>query len=112
MKWLLKRLHEPSTWRGLVWLATFAGLSLRPDQADAIVAVGIAVAGLLGVFTSDAPKPDLPPVELQARPMPAVDLDLGDGAERLRRIVQADRERGFGAVGRNETVERQSGWNG
>lgn len=55
MKWLLARFKEPSTWRGLVWLATVFGLSLRPDQAEAIVSVGMAVAGLLGVFLNDAP---------------------------------------------------------
>lgn len=71
MNWLLRRLREASTWRGLVWLATVAGLSLRPDQAEAIVAVGMALAGLLGVFLSDEPKSvkiELPPIALQGRP--------------------------------------------
>lgn len=70
MKWLLARLREPSTWRGIVWLATVAGLSLRPDQAEAIVAVGMALAGLLGVFLADEPKNvniELPPIDLQGR---------------------------------------------
>lgn len=71
MNWLLARLREPSTWRGLVWLATVAGLSLRPDQTEAIVTVGMALAGLLGVFLRDEPKsvrPDpLPPIALQGR---------------------------------------------
>jgi len=53
VKWLLARLREPSTWRGLVWLATVAGLSLRPDQVEAIVTLGMAFAGLLGVFLAD-----------------------------------------------------------
>lgn len=70
MSWLLRRLREPSTWRGLVWLATVAGLSLRPEQAEAIVTAGMALAGLLGVFTTDAPKTvrvELPPIELVAQ---------------------------------------------
>ena len=69
MRWLLRRLREPSTWRGLVWLATVAGLSLRPDQAEAIVTAGMALAGLLGVFLADETKsvPTLPPIELQGR---------------------------------------------
>ena len=80
MNWLLNRLREPSTWRGLVWLATVAGLSLRPDQAEAIVTVGIALAGLLGVFLSDEPKPiNLPPIDLQSRPG-ADDAAWGIGA--------------------------------
>lgn len=53
MRWIIARLHENSTWRGIVWLLTVAGLSLRPDQAEAIVTVGMALAGLLGVFLSD-----------------------------------------------------------
>lgn len=71
MHWLLNRLREPSTWRGLVWLATVAGLSLRPDQAEAIITAGMALAGLLGVFLADEPKTipmALPPIDLQARP--------------------------------------------
>jgi len=45
MRWVLARLREPSTWRGLVWMATVFGLSLRPDQAEAIVMAGMAPAG-------------------------------------------------------------------
>jgi hypothetical protein len=56
MKWLLDRFREPSTWRGLVWLATVAGLAIRPDQSEAIMTFGMALAGLLGVFLSDEPK--------------------------------------------------------
>ena len=65
--WLLDRLREPSTWRGLVWLATVAGLSIRPDQAEAIVVAGMTLAGLLGVFLPDEPKSvkvELPSVDL------------------------------------------------
>ena len=83
MNWVLARLREPSTWRGIVWLATVAGLSLRPDQAEAIVTVGMALAGLLGVFLCDEPKsvrPDpLPPIDLQGRPESG-DAELGIGA--------------------------------
>lgn len=70
MNWIMRRLREPSTWRGLVWLATMAGLSLRPDQAEAIVAAGMALAGLLGVFLADEPKQvfKIDPIELQGRP--------------------------------------------
>lgn len=44
-------LREASTWRGLVLLATAAGLQLDPEQEDAIVAAGLAIAGLIGVFS-------------------------------------------------------------
>lgn len=96
MNWLLRRLREPSTWRGLVWLATVAGLSLRPDQAEAIVAAGMALAGLLGVFLSDEPKSvriELPPITLQGR-AESGDVALGIGAmqpiDELRQSVPTD----------------------
>jgi len=57
MNWILARLREPSSWRGIAWLLTAFGLSLSPDQADAIVRAGMALAGLLGVFLSDE-RPD------------------------------------------------------
>ncbi len=82
MNWWLARLREPSTWRGLVWLATVAGLSLRPDQMEAIVTVGMALAGLLGVFLRDEPNTvrfELPPIDLQSRPESG-DAELGIGA--------------------------------
>ncbi len=50
MTYLLERLKEPSSWRGLVMLATSVGLGLSPEQANAIIAVGTAVAGAIGVF--------------------------------------------------------------
>jgi hypothetical protein len=86
MTWFLRRLREPSTWRGLVWLATVAGLSLRPDQAEAIVTAGMALAGLLGVFLADEQKPKvpaLPPIELQG---PAGAGDAWAGADPVRLV--------------------------
>lgn len=56
MKWLLARLKEPSTWRGLVWLLTVCGVLLTPEQTEAIVLAGMSLAGLLGVFLTDEPK--------------------------------------------------------
>lgn len=48
---LFDRLQEPSTWRGLVWITTALGFGVSPDQMEAIVGAGCAVAGLIGVFT-------------------------------------------------------------
>ena len=60
LTWIVNRLREPSTWRGLVWLATAAGVSLSPDLWESITALGMAVAGLIGVLTRD----ELPPIDL------------------------------------------------
>jgi hypothetical protein len=65
--WLLNRLGEASTWRGLVWIITVSGVLLTPEQTEAIVLFGMALAGVLGVFCSDKPQTVnvvLPPVDL------------------------------------------------
>ncbi len=66
MNWLLTRLREPSTWRGLIWLLAALGVSIRPELWDSITAVGMAVAGLLGILLSEAPRRvdvHLPPLD-------------------------------------------------
>ena len=76
MSWLLNRLREPSTWRGIIWLLTVAGWSLRPDQAEAIVTFGVTLVGLIGVFLPDPkPQPALPP--RVALPSPAGGREAG-----------------------------------
>lgn len=53
LQFFRQRLSEPSTWRGLVALATAAGVSLDPTQIAAIVSTGLALMGLLGAFLPD-----------------------------------------------------------
>lgn len=63
----MNRLREPSTWRGIVWLLTACGLTLRPDVWEAITVVGMAIVGLIGVIISENPEVttvQLPPIEL------------------------------------------------
>jgi hypothetical protein len=48
---------QPSTWRGLTMIASACGIVLNPDVATAIVALGMAVSGLIGVLAG----PDAPP---------------------------------------------------
>ncbi len=50
---ILARAKEPSTWRGLFLFLTAAGIPIAPQMADAIIATGLAVAGLIGVVTPD-----------------------------------------------------------
>ena len=50
MNFLLERLTENSTWRGLVMIATALGVQLDPTQANAIIAVGLSIVGLINVF--------------------------------------------------------------
>jgi hypothetical protein len=51
--YILERMKEPSTWRGLTLLLTAAGVPLAPAVSEAIIAVGLAVAGLIGAVTPD-----------------------------------------------------------
>lgn len=68
-EWVVARLKEPSTWRGIVWLATTLGVSLKPEVWEQVVAVGMAVAGLIGILSSEPPK-TLPPIEPVGRSEP------------------------------------------
>lgn len=54
MDYVVERLKEPSTWRGLIWVASSAGLIISPDSAEAIVTLGMLSAGLVGVIASDS----------------------------------------------------------
>ncbi len=55
--YILARLQESSTWRGLILLATAAGATLSPEQAAAIVSFGLALAGAVAVFFADKSQP-------------------------------------------------------
>jgi hypothetical protein len=54
-RYLLARLQEPSTWRGLVLIATACGTAISPAQQEAIVTVGLMVAGLIGAAFPEKP---------------------------------------------------------
>jgi len=56
LDYALKRLREPSTWRGALALLTAVGIKLQPDQMEAIVTVGMALIGAVGVFAPDPKK--------------------------------------------------------
>lgn len=55
-RFIAARLAEPSAWRGLLFIATSVGIVLRPELQNAIVAAGMALAGLIGVAVPD-PSP-------------------------------------------------------
>ena len=56
MAYLLARLKEASTWRGIALLLTAFGVQVAPEVQDAIISVGIAVAGAVGVLFPDSTK--------------------------------------------------------
>jgi hypothetical protein len=99
MNWLLARLREPSTWRGLVWLLTALGVSLSPDAWAHITTIGMAAAGLIGAITREEPTQveiQLPPIDLigksqagwaDAQPSPSP-VRTDPAADQLRRPVR------------------------
>lgn len=50
----LELLREPSSKRGLVCLLSGIGAIANPEQAEAIIAAGLMVAGAIGILTRDA----------------------------------------------------------
>lgn len=53
MKYILDRLKEPSSWRGLVMFATAFGVSVNPELMDSIIAAGTGLAGVIGFVFKD-----------------------------------------------------------
>ncbi len=53
MNYLLERLKEPSTWRGLLALATALGVKLHPEMQEAILSTGLALIGMINVFRTE-----------------------------------------------------------
>jgi hypothetical protein len=49
MNYVLERLKEPSTWRGLLALATALGVKLHPELQEAILSTGLALIGLINM---------------------------------------------------------------
>ena len=47
---IIEQLKQPSTWRGIVMVATSVGLVVEPQLADKIIVAGTGVAGLIGVL--------------------------------------------------------------
>lgn len=56
MAYLLARLKEASTWRGIALLLTAFGIQVAPEVQEAVISVGIAVAGAVGVLFPDSTK--------------------------------------------------------
>lgn len=52
-RFAVARLKEASTYRGLMLILTALGVVLRPEVGEALIAFGMAAAGLIGVFVPD-----------------------------------------------------------
>jgi hypothetical protein len=54
--YILDRLAESSTWRGITLIATAAGIVLSPEQSAAICSAGLALVGAINVFRKEGKK--------------------------------------------------------
>jgi hypothetical protein len=52
-EYILARAKEPSSWRGLFLILTAIGVPVAPELAEAIITVGLGIAGLIGVAAPD-----------------------------------------------------------
>jgi hypothetical protein len=58
LKFIVARLGEISTWKGGFLLLTACGATLAPDLQNAIITIGLAVVGALGVAAPDPTRPE------------------------------------------------------
>lgn len=54
---ILDRLSQESTWRGIIAIATGFGATINPEKADAIIALGLLVIGIINVAKDRPPPP-------------------------------------------------------
>jgi hypothetical protein len=53
VRFLLNRLDERSTWRGLIFVLTAVGINLDPAQMSAILTLGVSIGGALEMLLPD-----------------------------------------------------------
>ena len=56
MDYLVERLQEPSTWRGLALLGTALGITVSPEAIQQLIIVGAGLSGLIGIVFADQPQ--------------------------------------------------------
>lgn len=62
-EYVIARLSEPSTWRGIIWIVTACGFVLQPEQQEAIATAGMALVGAISIFIEKDKKPPAPTQE-------------------------------------------------
>lgn len=63
MQWVIDRLKESSTWKGLISLLTAFGITIEPGLAEAIVAAGLGLMGVISILVKDKTKVVATPAE-------------------------------------------------
>lgn len=116
MNWLLNRLKERSTWLAIFTLVGLFGMNIEPELRDHIIDAILAIAAAVAfAFREETLRPELPPIELIAKPESTVqprshlsdDRVHSDSADRVR--VQPDHRPESNAQRNDDTG---TGWNG
>jgi hypothetical protein len=63
MNAIVNRLSEQSTWRGIILVATSLGVSIQPDYHEHIIAIGIALVGIINIIRRERKIPKAEIVE-------------------------------------------------
>jgi hypothetical protein len=50
VNFVLERLSENSTWRGIILIATAVGVKLEPALQESIIVAGLGLVGLINVI--------------------------------------------------------------
>ncbi len=89
--YILARLAEASTWRGLILFITgLGGLTLSGDQLNASVTVALALVGAIGVFFPDVRAPRPAAVAPAAVAAPAAAPAVAAGGAATKQPATAD----------------------
>lgn len=56
VKTILEYFLHTSTWKGLIGIATAAGLTIAPELADKIIAAGVSLIGVIQILVDDHDK--------------------------------------------------------
>lgn len=67
--WLLDRLAENSTWRGIILVLTAAGVHLSPELAAQIISAGLGLVGIINIVRK-GPSETSSPVPPSSTPAP------------------------------------------
>ena len=53
MDFLIARLKEHSTWRGIVAIAAILGVNISPEMQQGIIGVAVALLGVIEIFRAE-----------------------------------------------------------
>jgi hypothetical protein len=53
IEYIISRLNETSTWRGVIALLTGVGVKIRPDLTEAIISAGMSAMGIINILRKE-----------------------------------------------------------